>query len=534
MAIYHMNIKIISRSKGSSAIASSAYRSGTKLIDEEVDKICDYSRKTGIVFNEVLLCENAPKEYQDRQILWNRVHQIESAKTSQLAREVEVALPREFDTQKQIQVVREYIKENFTSVGMCADWSLHDKNDRNPHAHIMLTTRPILADGKWGLKEKKGYALDEHGERIPLIDKTTGKQKVDKKNCKQWKRAYLQTNDWNNHENAEKWRKSWADICNKYLDKDNQIDHRSYKRRGIELKPTIHEGYVARKMERNGKISDRCQINREINLKNNELLATSQELEQINKSLKELELLSKLVDTRNKYYQEYVKLSILQSISKPKITIKCLEKVAKDFKIKFKELLSIKEELNQCKFYQLIKKSELTSQYDITFHEYQKIFNHLMNIQNSMEFKKSEFNIHADGLNSIKVDNFLNSITDALITRTNIYNKALKLLEGVTSQSVKSSLLDFQECFNQVAYEISPEIINKTLQDEPTTLNDLEKEFPISKSVYLNIQKNINNILNTENSKQEPLFCLEDLNNPKYAPKSFKKNAPEKNKGLSR
>lgn len=529
-----MNIKIISRSKGSSAISSSAYRSGTKLIDEEVDKVCDYSRKTGVAFSEVLLCENAPKEYQDRQVLWNRVHKVESAKTSQLAREVEVALPREFDTSQQIQVVREYIKENFTSVGMCADWSLHDKNDGNPHAHIMLTTRPILANGKWGQKEKKTFALDEHGERIPIIDKTTGKQKVDKNNRKQWKRVYVQANSWNSHDNAEKWRKSWADICNKYLQKDNQIDHRSYKRRGIDLKPTIHEGYVARKMERQGQISDRCQINREISLQNSELLATSKELEQVNKSLKELELLSKLVNARNKYYQEYIKLSIFQSISKPKVTIKHLEKVAKDFKNKFRELLSIKERLNQCKFYQLIKKSELTSQYDIIFNEYKRIFNHLVDIQNSMEFEKSEFNIHADGLNSIKVDNFLNSITDALITRTNIYNKALKLLEGVTSQSVKSSLLDFQECFNQVAYEISPEIINKTLQDEPTTLNDLEKEFPISKSVYLNIQKNINNILNTENSKQEPLFCLEDLNNPKYAPKNLKENTIKRNKGLSR
>lgn len=529
-----MNIKIISRSKGSSAISSSAYRSGTKLIDEEVDKVCDYSRKTGIVFSEVLLCENAPKEYQDRQVLWNRVHQVESAKTSQLAREVEVALPREFNTSQQIQVVREYIKENFTSVGMCADWSLHDKNDGNPHAHIMLTTRPILANGKWGQKEKKTFALDEHGERIPIIDKTTGKQKVDKNNRKQWKRVYVQANSWNSRDNAEKWRKSWADICNKYLQKDNQIDHRSYKRRGIDLKPTIHEGYVARKIERQGQISDRCQINREISLQNSELLATSKELKQVNKSLEELELLSELVDTRNKYYQEYIKLSIFQSISKPKVTIKHLEKVAKDFKNKFRELLSIKERLNQCKFYQLIKKSELTSQYDIIFNEYKRIFNHLVDIQNSMEFEKSEFNIHADGLNSIKVDNFLNSITDALITRTNIYNKALKLLEGVTSQSVKSSLLDFQECFNQVAYEISPEIINKILQDEPTTLNDLEKEFPISKSVYLNIQKNINNILNTENSKQEPLFCLEDLNNPKYAPKNLKENTIKRNKGLSR
>ena len=534
MAIYHMNIKIISRSKGSSAISSSAYRSGTKLIDEEIDKVCDYSRKTGIVFSEVLLCENAPKEYQDRQVLWNRVHQVESAKTSQLAREVEVALPREFDTSQQIQVVREYIKENFTSVGMCADWSLHDKNDGNPHAHIMLTTRPILANGKWGQKEKKTFALDEHGERIPIIDKTTGKQKVDKNNRKQWKRVYVQANSWNSHDNAEKWRKSWADICNKYLQKDNQIDHRSYKRRGIDLKPTIHEGYVARKMERQGQISDRCQINREISLQNSELLATSKELELVNKSLEELELLSKLVNARNKYYQEYIKLSIFQSISKPKVTIKHLEKVAKDFKNKFKELLSIKERLNQCKFYQLIKKSELTSQYDIIFNEYKRIFNHLVDIQNSIDFEKPTFDIYIDGLNSKKVNKFLNSISDALNTYTDIYNRVLKLSNGVTSQSVKLSLLDFQECFKQTTNKISPEITNQTLQDEPITLNGLEKEVTIPKSVYLDIQKNIDNALKKEKSKQEPLFCLEDLNNPKYAPKNLKENTIKRNKGLSR
>jgi ATP-dependent exoDNAse (exonuclease V) alpha subunit len=152
MAIYHLNIKIISRSKGQSAVASAAYRSATKLVDKEVGKTCDYTKKSGVVYSEIVLCKNAPKEYQDRETLWNEVHEVEKSSNAQLAREVEVALPREFSRQEQIEVVQEYIQKNFVSKGMCADWALHDKGDGNPHAHIMLTTRPIEPDGKWVTK----------------------------------------------------------------------------------------------------------------------------------------------------------------------------------------------------------------------------------------------------------------------------------------------------------------------------------------------------------------------------------------------
>ena len=151
-----------------------------------------------------------------------------------------------------------------------------------------------------------------------------------------------------------------------------------------------------------------------------------------------------------------------------------------------------------------------------------------------MDFEKPLFDIYTNGLNSKKVDKFLNSISDALNTHTDIYNKVLKLSNGVTSQSVKSSLLDFQECFKQATNKISPKIIHQTLQDEPITLNGLEKEVTIPKSVYLDIQKNIDNALKKEKSKQEPLFCLEDLNNSKYAPKNLKENTIKRNKGLSR
>lgn len=265
--MYHCSVKNIGRSGGGSAVASSAYRSGEKLIEQETGEVHDYTRKSGVVHSEISLCENAPKEYEDRQTLWNEVHKIEKNNNARLSREVEVALPREFDTQKQIEVVREYTK-NFTKNGMCADWSIHDKKDGNPHAHIMLTTRKIKEDGKWGAKEKKAYALDEKGERIPMIDKATGEQKLDSRNRKQWKRETVQANDWNKKERVEEWRESWAKECNKHLNQDKQLDHRSYERQGIEKIPTIHEGHVARDIEKRGGVSERCEANRNIKQQN--------------------------------------------------------------------------------------------------------------------------------------------------------------------------------------------------------------------------------------------------------------------------
>lgn len=118
------------------------------------------------------------------------------------------------------------------------------------------------ADGSWGAKEKKDYARDENGDRIPLIDKKTGKQKLGKRNEKLWKRITVQANNWNDRSNVEKWSTSWADICNRYLSVEQQIDHRSYKRQGLPLEPTMHEGFCARQMEQRGGVSDRYEYNR--------------------------------------------------------------------------------------------------------------------------------------------------------------------------------------------------------------------------------------------------------------------------------
>lgn len=262
MAIYHCSVKIIGRSKGKSVIAAAAYRAGEKLYDRETGLTHDFTRKGGVVHREILLPDHAPKEYLDRQTLWESVTKVEEKSNAQFAREVEVALPMEFSKELQLAVIRDYVQTNFVSKGMCADIAIHDKKNGNPHAHILLTTRPIKADGSWGTKEKKEYARDEDGNRIPLIDKKTGMQKLGKRNEKLWKRITVQANDWNDRGNVEKWRKSWADICNRYLSTEQQIDHRSYERQGFPLEPTIHEGFRARQMEQRGEVSDRCEYNR--------------------------------------------------------------------------------------------------------------------------------------------------------------------------------------------------------------------------------------------------------------------------------
>ena len=268
VAIYHCSIKIISRGKGRSAVACAAYRSGTKLTDLATGKIFDYSNKPGVVFSEVLLPENAPAAFAvDRNILWDAVERKETRSDARLAREVEVALPREFTRQEQIDTVREYIIKNFVREGMCADWALHDKRDGNPHAHIMLTTRAFTRNGKWAEKSRTIYKLDPNGQKVPLIDPETGEQKVRVRKGKGveklWQTEKVPANDWNDRSKAEEWRAAWATECNRRLDRQHQIDHRSYARQAVEQEPTIHEGYAARKMESEGRVSDCCEINRE-------------------------------------------------------------------------------------------------------------------------------------------------------------------------------------------------------------------------------------------------------------------------------
>lgn len=266
MAIYHCHCKIISRGQGRSAVGAAAYRSGEKLKNEYDGIEHDYTKKGGVAYSEIMLCENAPKEYQDRATLWNAVEQAEKGSRAQLAREYEVALPVELSREEQIQLVRDFAKENFVDKGMCVDFSIHDKKDGNPHAHIMLTTRPIEKDGTWGAKATNEYVLDKNGERIL--------QKIDKQNRKIYKRVKIETTDWNTKEFLQRSRESWAEKVNQELEKKSlpqRIDHRSFKEQGIEKIPTQHIGVSANAMEKRGIESQRGNENREIKKANGQI-----------------------------------------------------------------------------------------------------------------------------------------------------------------------------------------------------------------------------------------------------------------------
>lgn len=261
MAIYHCTCKIISRGQGRSAVGAAAYRSGEKLYNEYDGIEHDYTKKGGVVYSEIMLCENAPKEYQDRQTLWNAVEQIEKSSKAQLVREYEVALPVELSQEEQIKLVRDFAKENFVDNGMCVDFSIHDKEDGNPHAHIMLTTRPIEQDNSWGVKQKKEYILDKNGQKQYDKKKQTYKCKT------------VKTTNWDSKEFLQRSRESWAEKVNQELEKKSlpqRIDHRSLKEQGVDRVPTIHEG-GARKLEKRGIKTDRGKINREIKTANGQM-----------------------------------------------------------------------------------------------------------------------------------------------------------------------------------------------------------------------------------------------------------------------
>lgn len=264
MAIFHLSVQVIGRSAGRSAVAAAAYRAGDKLVDRETGITHDYTKKGGVAYSEIDLPANAPPVYADRETLWNAVQAVEKNKNAQLCREVEVALPKEFDRETMLDVLHDYISEQFVSHGMAADWSLHDKGDGNPHCHILLTMRGFKEDGRWDAKEKKIYKLDENGQRIPLIDKETGLQKIGAGNRLLWERETVQKNNWNDKGLVEKWRSGWAEVCNEKLAVIDveRIDHRSFERQGRVDIPTIHEGYVARQMEARGEASERCEYNR--------------------------------------------------------------------------------------------------------------------------------------------------------------------------------------------------------------------------------------------------------------------------------
>lgn len=278
MAIFHLSVKMISRGKGKSAIAAAAYRSGEKITNEYDGVTHDYTRKRGVVMTSILLPDNAPIEFYNRSKLWNAVEKIEKAKNAQLAREVEISIPKELNFAEGYHLVEEFCQKNFVEKGMITDICFHDKGDGNPHAHIMLTVRPFNKDRKWGSKQKKVYILDENGEKI-----------YDRKK-RQYKCKSVPTTDWNDRGNVEKWRKSWAELCNTYLQKagrEERVDHRSYERQGLDILPTQHLGTAASQMENKNIKTERGEVNRHIRIVNQTIRFYNEEIAKLKEEAKQ-------------------------------------------------------------------------------------------------------------------------------------------------------------------------------------------------------------------------------------------------------
>ena len=263
MALFHLNVTQIKRSKGQSAIAAAAYRAGEKLYSEYYGENSDYTNKGGVICSEILLPDHAPREYTDRQTLWNAVEKAERGKNAQLAYSFDIALQNEFSLDENIALARQFLLEHFVSRGMVVDFAIHVPDTEpggifNPHFHVLAPIRPIEQNGKWGMKQRRVYELDEEGNRRLDADGNYIFNAVP-------------TTDWGSPETLEYWREQWAALCNaKFEEKGigERIDHRSYERQGIDLLPTIHEGPSVRQMEAKGIHTDKGEFNRWIKATN--------------------------------------------------------------------------------------------------------------------------------------------------------------------------------------------------------------------------------------------------------------------------
>ena len=312
MAIYHFEAKVITRGTGRSVVAAAACASCSRIYNDYDGVQHDYTRKQGCVYSEIFLPPNAPTEWQNRAELWNAVEAAEKSKDSQLARELIVALPIELQIDEWKSILQKFITENCVDKGMCADVNIHDTDGHNPHAHILLTMRPLDNKGKWQAKtqkeylckrgdEEQGFTADEFKaaqvddwekqyqyfigkKKVYMTPSEAKMQNLERVSKNPKSTRYGRQNpicaEWNSEEQITKWRKAWEDVVNLELERKQfyeRVDCRSFKERGIDEQPTIHEGVTARIIEQRGGVSDRCEMNRQIK-KDNLLLRKLKEL----------------------------------------------------------------------------------------------------------------------------------------------------------------------------------------------------------------------------------------------------------------
>ena len=263
MSLYHFSVARKSRGAGQSVVASAAYISGTKLHDNYYGEDPDYTRKGGVLYTEIILPAHAPDRFQDREILWNEVENIEKHPKAQLAYSFDIALQNELSFEENLTLARQFILDNFTARGMIVDMAIHNPDVAeggisNPHFHVLCPIRPINEDGTWGAKQHREYKLDESGNRIK---DENGRYIFDA----------VPTTDWGSPDTLLLWRENWARLVNKAFEQKglpDKIDHRSFASQGLDLLPTIHEGPAVRAMEKKGIRTEKGDFNRMIRATN--------------------------------------------------------------------------------------------------------------------------------------------------------------------------------------------------------------------------------------------------------------------------
>ena len=256
----HMEINIVKRAEGQSAVNAAAYQTGEKLYSERDRRYMYNGTKEELIMKEILLPPHAPPEFADRKTLWNSVEAAEKNWNSQLARRMKITLPKELSMEDNIALAKEYCQKEFVSKGMIADFAIHDPDppNHNPHFHVLLTIRPLDENGKWAPKAHKEYLLDQDGNRIRGPD---GKFKTRK----------VTTVDWNERRKAEIWRHDWEILQNEYLERagrQERVSMKSYERQGIDKIPTVHMGPAVAALEKKGIRTDVGDLNREIKVTN--------------------------------------------------------------------------------------------------------------------------------------------------------------------------------------------------------------------------------------------------------------------------
>ena len=284
MALYHFSVKQVSRGKGQTVVNSAAYISGQKLYNDYYGQVHDYTRKSGVMFTEILKPDYVPERLSDRETLWNEVERAEKGKRAQLAYSFDIALQNELTLEENIQLAREFCQEQFVARGMIVDLAVHEGKSRdepdNPHFHVLAPIRPFTEEGIWGNKQKREYVLDEEGNRI-----------------KDAKGKYVfnavSTTGWNDPELLKEWRKAWTEKVNDKFRECHmaaRIDHRSYKEQGIDLIPTIHEGYEVRAMEKKGIKTIIGELNRAIRQFNQMFISLKESIQWMKTAYEEMKM----------------------------------------------------------------------------------------------------------------------------------------------------------------------------------------------------------------------------------------------------